>query len=220
MTEKKQIKPGVYLVVDPRMEQVVLINKLKQILEKSEIAAVQIWDNFKNGEYLIGLINEICKLCSAYGIPILLNNKWNLLSQTEASGVHFDEIPEDFKKIKESLPSNVLFGLTCNNNLETVIWAQTNGFDYISFCSVFPSSTANSCDLVDFEIIKRARTIAWMPVFLAGGIKPDNMHLLKELDFDGIAVISGIMSAENPSISAENYNSEYKKIKNENFNNS
>jgi thiamine-phosphate pyrophosphorylase len=45
------------------------------------------------------------------------------------------------------------------------------------------------------------------------------MHLLKELDFEGVAVISGIMSAENPSVSTENYNSEFKKIKNENFNN-
>ncbi len=219
MIKKQQIKEGLYLVVDPEMEKTVLIDKLRQIMEKSEIAAVQVWDNFKNIENQISLINEICKICKNYKVPVLLNNNWNLLSRTEASGVHFDEIPNNFKEIKKNISANALLGLTCNNDLETVRWAETNMLDYISFCSIFPSSTANSCDLVDFEIIKEARKITEMPIFLAGGIKPSNMHLLKELDFEGVAVISGIMSAENPSISAENYNSEFKKIKNENFNN-
>ncbi|SKB88180.1 thiamine-phosphate pyrophosphorylase [Salegentibacter salinarum] len=219
MIKKPQIKEGVYLVVDPQMEKTVLISKLKQIVDISEIAAVQVWDNFKNIENQISLINEICKIFKNYQVPVLLNNNGNLLNQTEANGVHFDEIPSNFKEIKKNISSNALMGLTCNNNLETVKWAAINKLDYISFCSIFPSSTANSCDLVDFEIIKEARKITEMPIFLAGGIKPSNMHLLKELDFEGVAVISGIMNAENPSISAENYNSEFKKIKNENFHN-
>ncbi len=219
MIKKQKIKGGVYLVVDPQMEKTVLINNLKQIMDKSEIATVQVWDNFKNIENEISLINEICTICKNYKVPVLLNNNWNLLNETEANGVHFDEIPNNFKKIKKNISANVLLGLTCNNNLEIVRWAEINKLDYISFCSIFPSSTANSCDLVDFEIIKEARKITEMPIFLAGGIKPSNMHLLKELDFEGVAVISGIMNAENPSISTENYNSEFKKIKNENFNN-
>ncbi|WP_037315772.1 thiamine phosphate synthase [Salegentibacter sp. Hel_I_6] len=217
--ESKGIKGGIYLVIDPQMGEVILLNKLQEILEKSEIAAVQLWDNFKSIDNQSSLINSICKLCQATDTPVILNNNWKLLKQTAANGVHFDEIPKNFQEIKKNISSDVLLGLTCNNNLKTVEWAETNNLDYISFCSIFPSSTANSCDLVDFEIIKESRKLTQMPIFLAGGIKPANMHLLKELDFEGVAVISGIMSAENSSISAENYNSELKNIKNENFNN-
>lgn len=216
---RKKIGEGIYLVIDPQTEEAVLVKKLKDILEKSQICAVQIWDNFKNKENQISLVNRICKLCKALEIPVLLNNNWKLLNLTDADGVHFDKIPKDLKKIKERIPENSLLGVTTNNELDTIKWAERNKLDYISFCSIFPSSTSNSCDLVDFEIIKAARSITQMPIFLAGGIKPDNMNLLKGLDFEGIAVISGIMSAEDPSISAENYNSEFKKIKNENFNN-
>ncbi|MBZ9728443.1 thiamine phosphate synthase [Salegentibacter sp. JZCK2] len=219
MMETKKIKGGVYLVIDPQMEEVVLINKLQEILDKSQIAAVQVWDNFQNIENQVSLINRICKLCQATGTPVLLNNNWKLLNLTDADGVHFDEIPIELRTIKKRIPENSLLGLTCNNNLDTVKWADKNRLDYISFCSIFPSTTANSCDLVDFEIIKKARLLTKMPIFLAGGIKPANMYLLKELEFEGIAVISGIMSAEEPSTSAEIYNSEFKKIKNENFNN-
>lgn len=217
--ESKKIKGGVYLVIDPQIEEAILINKLQEILDKSQIAAVQVWDNFKDTENPVTTINKICSLCHTKNLPVLLNNSWEILKLTNADGVHFDEIPKAYKKIKKSLPENSIIGLTCNNDLEIIKWADKNKLDYVSFCSVFSSSTSNSCELVDFRNIEKARSLTRMPIFLAGGIKPENMQLLKELDFDGIAVISGIMNAANPSISAENYNLEFKKIKNENFNN-
>ena len=137
MIKKQKIKEGVYLVVDPQMQKTVLINKLKQIMEKNEIAAVQIWDNFKNAENKISLINEIYKVCENYKVPVLLNNNWDILKQTEANGVHFDKIPQDFQKIKKNISSNALLGLTCTNNLETVGWADKNNLNYISFCSIY-----------------------------------------------------------------------------------
>lgn len=47
-----------------------------------------------------------------------------------------------------------------------------------------------------------------MPIFLAGGIKPENIKLLRKLDFDSVAVISGIMGAKNPTAAAQDYYSE------------
>src|SRR6185369_6565581 len=94
---------------------------------------------------------------------------------------------------------------TCNNDLAIVDWAMKQKLDYISFCSVFPSSTSNSCDLVSFDTIRRAREITSLPIFLAGGISPDNMKRLRELDFDGVAVISGIMNQDDPAQAAKKY---------------
>ena len=78
-------------------------------------------------------------------------------------------------------------------------WADDHALDYISFCSMFPSSTANSCELVSFETVRQARLITSLPIFLAGGIRPGNIEALKELDYSGIAVVSGVMSANNPA---------------------
>ena len=47
--------------------------------------------------------------------------------------------------------------------------------------------------------VKRARLLTGMPIFVAGGITPQNIPGLKKLTpFDGVAVISGILSAEDP----------------------
>ena len=47
-------------------------------------------------------------------------------------------------------------------------------------------------------------------IFLSGGITPDNMEELKELNYDGIAVVSGIMNAENPLKSLNLYKEKLK----------
>jgi thiamine-phosphate pyrophosphorylase len=201
----KKIGKGVYLVIDPSMTEVTLLDKLERVLSGS-MAALQIWDNYPENEPSLALIEKICALCHSQDVPVFLNNRWEYICKTPADGVHFDGIPTDFNAIRKALPATTLFGLTCNNDLEDIKWAEANHLDYISFCSVFPSSTSNSCELVRFETIQKASEITSMPVFLAGGIRPDNLGKLSNLRFSGIAVVSGIMSAEDPQQALIQYN--------------
>jgi len=203
-TTKSKISSGIYLVIDPSMDELLLLNKLTLCL-KEKLAAVQIWDNFKAEQNISGLIRKICDLCQAKNVPVLINNKWELLNDFLLDGVHFDEIPENYSAIKESINKPFLSGLTCNNDLTVVDWASKNKLDYISFCSIFPSCTANSCELVSFNTINQAAKRYSLPIFLAGGIKPENLDKLKELDYEGIAVISGIMSSDRPDESIKKY---------------
>ena len=134
-----------------------------------------------------------------------INNDWELLKTMPLDGVHFDTIPEKYKQFKHTLEDNCIVGITCNNDLEIIEWANENELNYVSFCSIFPSSTGNSCDLVSFDTVRQAKKITSLPIFLAGGIRLDNMYKLQELDFDGVALISGIMSADQPAQSTKEY---------------
>lgn len=194
---KKTIQKGIYLVIDPSIDQSILLSKLQQAI-KGKIVAVQIWDNFKPGYDNKKLIKKITALCQPQNIPVLINNQWRLLLDTELDGVHFDTIPDNFNQLKQEFGKEKIVGITCGNDLSVVKWADKNGLDYVSFCSVFPSLTANICELVTFETIKEAYKITSLPIFLAGGIKPENIHLLNGLNYSGIAVVSGIMNAHNP----------------------
>ena len=77
--------------------------------------------------------------------------------------------------------------------MDAVKWAAEHHVDYISFCSMFPSSSAATCEIVSYESVKKAAKIFDKPLFLAGGIYPGNIKQLKDLEYDGIAVISGII---------------------------
>lgn len=214
----KKIGEGIYLVVDPSMNKEMLLQKLRQLVQEA-IAAVQIWDHFLPGENITGLVNEILDLCHPNNIPVLINNRRDLLDHTNLDGVHFDSRQDAVLEWRNELNRDCIVGITCGNDLSTALWADANGLDYISFCSVFPSSTAgDSCELVSFDTIREALKITSLPVFLAGGIKPGNINRLNELGYTGIAVISGIMNADKPVEALKMYQEKINRTVNENRN--
>lgn len=202
--KRNKISGGIYLVIDPSMNKTALLQKLEEALS-ADISVVQIWDNWQNVINKEETVREICSLCHQYQVPVIINNDWDLLKLLPLDGVHFDEIPEDYDQIKLGIERDFISGITCNNDLSIVEWAERNQLNYISFCSIFQSSTRNSCELVSFKNIQRARQITSLPIFLAGGIQLNNMQKLQELNYDGVALVSGIMSAENPAQVTKQY---------------
>jgi thiamine-phosphate pyrophosphorylase len=207
------IRGGIYLVLDPGMEQELLLTKLSAALAAG-INVVQIWNNWPAGIDKLKWIEAIAGLCSTYHIPLLINEEWQLLAQChDLQGVHFDAIPANYKEIQQAIGRPFLSGITCSGNLETVEWAHQHGFDYVSFCAMFPSPSAGSCDIVMPQTVKQARGMTGMPIFVSGGITPENIMLLKkETPFDGVAVISGILSADNPQQKVKEYQQALKAI--------
>jgi thiamine-phosphate pyrophosphorylase len=200
----KTLKKGIYIIVDPSQNLKQNIEKLNCILHLP-ICAVQIWDNFPAGTDPLTLIDSIVSLCHNYEKLVIINNRWEYLLQTAIDGVHFDTIPHNITEITHSINRPFVKGLTCGNDIKTVEWAYNNHFDYISFCSVFPSVTANSCELIDLQVVKESISKYPIPVFLAGGITPHNLAQLAGIDYHGIAVVSGIMSAHDPLTAAQEY---------------
>ncbi|WP_017732604.1 thiamine phosphate synthase [Nafulsella turpanensis] len=214
MQRGKKITGGIYLVLNPALEKPVLLEKLEQALEGG-IAVLQIWNNWVDTFSLTEkreLIGPIIKLASAYQVPVLINEEWELLKGTSLDGVHFDAIPENYERIKQEIGRRFMAGITCSNNLAPIYWAEENRVDYVSFCSVFPSSSVASCEIVKPETIRKAREITQMPLFLSGGISVDNMSHLQELDFNGVAVISGILNAESSRQAAASYQDALNKL--------
>jgi len=207
---KLTIDSGIYLIIDPSMDEEILFSKLNLIV-KEKIAAIQIWDNFKENQNIEELLLRIYAKTSLHNIPLLINNRWEYLKQIPLDGIHFDEIPENFKEIKKEINRDFITGITCNNDLSTIEYAEIQQYDYISFCSMFPSKTANSCELVSFETVQKAKSIFSGKIFLAGGIDLNTIENLGDLNYDGIAIVSGIMSAGNPSQAIKEYQQKIKK---------
>lgn len=210
MMHKQTIKAGLYLVIDPATRQDILFKKLNAVLQEN-IVAVQVWDNFSPEQNVTAVLAPIVEKCNAAGVPVLINNRWEMLQQLPLDGVHFDAVPADIESIRTMVNRPFITGITCNNDLSVVQWAAEQQLDYISFCSMFPSATSNSCERVQFKTVQQARRMSAIPIFLAGGIGHHNLPQLSELPYDGIAVVSGIMSAEDPKDAAKAYLNELKK---------
>lgn len=209
MIQQFKIDKGIYLIVDPSMDLEQILTKLKKVLHLP-ISAVQIWDNFPQDFDEKTFVESIVTTCHAFRRPVIINNRWESLMQFSFDGVHFDIIPDNYEEILRTINRPFLRGLTCNNDLDTVRWAHFHRFDYISFCSVFPSSTANSCELINLEVVRKAINEFNLPVYLAGGITPHNLTQLSDIAYHGIAVVSGIMLANDPLQAALQYLKQFK----------
>lgn len=203
----KKISGGVYLVIDPAIETSVLLEKIQQALEGG-VQVLQVWNHWPEEFDLAdkkALIQSILKITAEHQVPALINEEWNLLKHTNLDGVHFDRAPESFEAIRQEIGRDFICGITCSNDLQVIRWAEQHKLDYVSFCSMFPSRSVDSCEIVRPETVKKAREITQMPLFLSGGITKENLITLKALDFNGVAVISGILSSSSPKASASDY---------------
>lgn len=207
-----EIKGGLYFVVDITSVDKLGVEKLCEIVEKAikgGVDIIQIWAeeaNWKrNFDELRNVSEKIIEIAHRYDVPVLVANDVNLCSTIGADGVHLDgyEIPKTSAfEIKKVIGEDKIVGVTCGNDIEKIKWAKENGVDYISFCSIFSSTSVSSCEIVSLDMIKKAKKILGydFPVFASGGITLENVDEVISAGVDGIAVISAIMKADDPEM--------------------
>ncbi|MGZ4022959.1 MAG: thiamine phosphate synthase, partial [Flavisolibacter sp.] len=165
---KRNIKGGLYLVVDPVIELNELLPRMEKAIQGG-IDVIQVWNNWRKGQDKAQIVEAICTIVHRHDIPVIINEEWELMLSTPVDGVHFDAIPTDLNTIRQKIGRAFLCGLTCGNDLSRVQWAEENRMTYISFCSLFPSPSAGVCEIVKKETVQQARQLTALPIFLAGG---------------------------------------------------
>src|SRR5687768_11123801 len=116
MNDRKKIEGGIYIVIDPVLGIDHVLPKVEQAIDGGA-DVLQIWNNWKERTNQYEFIHAICKLAHAKNIPVLINEDWQLLKETELDGVHFDKIPKNINEIRQTITRPFICGLTCSNDL-------------------------------------------------------------------------------------------------------
>ncbi|WP_236976300.1 thiamine phosphate synthase [Membranihabitans maritimus] len=214
MTKKKKFLKGLYLVVDPSLPRKELFEKVRIALSNG-VAILQIWDHwtlFDDEEDIYDFITQLLSITSQFDCIVIINNRWEWLQEFSFEGVHFDQFPENLEEIRDEIGEERIIGITCGNNKVCVEKAGETNVDYISFCSIFPSSSAGDCEIIDSGTVHYAAKQLRIPIFISGGINSDNLLTLSDWKFDGVAVISGILNSENIENSIKEYQKSFEKL--------
>lgn len=197
MRRKKPIEKGVYLVVDPSYgeERVLSVTEASML---GGLDVLQLWASWKDDKKAIDLGLRLKEIAERYSVPFLINNDLEVALKIGADGLHLDGTEPLPSRIRETMGSDSIVGVTCSTNIDKVLWAEKSEVDYISFCSMYPSSSVNECDIVPMKMVREARHRVSLPIFASGGINLLNAHEVLSAGADGIAVISTIMGADDP----------------------
>lgn len=183
----------VYLVADAALPPTLLMPKLQRCFDAG-LDLLQLYNTEKCG---VGKLNALAELANSYRSKVLIYNDLKSVSATKIKALHSDEVL-DLAMVEKKTGKLTYKGVTVGNDLDKIKQAALQGYDYISFCALFPTSSAQVCEFVNFDIIKKARKIFGGALFLAGGITTATVKKLAELDYDGIVAISAIFDAKKP----------------------
>jgi len=173
---------------------------LLEIVEKILLGGVKIIQHrYKKGNDKNHL-NEAIKiknLCKKYDSLFIVNDRVDIALASNADGVHLGQDDIDIKTARKLLGSSKIIGVSANNSID-INKAIKDGCDYIGVGPVFKTSTKKNKEPLGLEKIKALTKDINVPCFAIGGINKLNISSLKDHGISKVAVVSGLLNAEDP----------------------
>ncbi|MFP3321685.1 thiazole tautomerase TenI [Planococcus sp. SIMBA_160] len=136
---------------------------------------------------------------------IIINDRVDVALVSDVNGVHL---------ASHSLPAAVVgrkfshLKIGCSvHSFEEAQLAEQKGADYLFFGHVYPTSSKEGLKPKGIEQLGFISESVSIPVIAIGGIKPSNTAKLIEAGAQGIAVMTGVLKAEDPVQAVQRYRS-------------
>jgi len=143
----------------------------------------------------------IFDLCKEHGVPFFVNDHIGLAQELRTDGIHLgqDDIPGvDIR----ALANDHVVGISAKT-VEEAVRAEHAGAHYVGVGACFPTGSKDDASYIDLSVIETIRRAVSIPIVLIGGINGSTLPQLAPYPFDGIAVISAILSASDPKSAAQ-----------------
>jgi 8-oxo-dGTP diphosphatase len=138
---------------------------------------------------------QVIELASPYHAKVFLsssciNSDLNLVSQLNASGVHFTS--EDLEKLQHR-PADILCGASCHGALQLAHAAKLN-LDYVMLSPVMATLSHNDAIPLGWDAFTDLIKGYALPVYALGGMQIKDLHHARMQGAHGIAMQRGIWS--------------------------
>jgi len=189
---------SLYLVTDSGLSKDRPILEIVEEAIKGGVSVVQLREKHATTKDFYHEAVIIKEICSKYNVPLIINDRIDIALAVSAEGVHIGQSDMPLKITRKILKDNAIIGVSVNN-VEEAIEAENGGADYIGLSPIFDTQTkTDTRKALGIQGIKKFKNIVSIPIVAIGGINKDNCTEIISEGADGIAVVSAIVSAENP----------------------
>ncbi len=197
---RKNVDYSIYIVTDGLQTRG---RGLSQIVAKAiEAGATVVQYREKRGittRSMIEEINALLEVTRPAGVPLIINDRLDLLLATDADGIHLGQDDLPLEIARKHVKSKKLIGISVRS-VEEAQKAAAQHADYIAVSGVFPSPTKlDTGKPVGVETLRDISKAVKIPVIGIGGIHTGNAGAVIQAGADGIAVVSVVMSAKDPA---------------------
>ncbi len=162
---------------------------------------VELMESGSTDEEILSLAERLRPVCERHGVPLMLNNRPELVVTAGADGLHVDNPEIDIAEARATIGPDRLLGTSAHSPAE-VDAAQRLPVDYISVGPVHATPTRPNAAVAGLAIVTYASRNSKLPFFAVGGIEPHNTGAIAAAGAQRIAVVRAITEASDPERSA------------------
>ncbi|NTU42460.1 MAG: thiamine phosphate synthase [Nitrospirales bacterium] len=196
---------NLYLITDRKL--FAETDSMLRAVEKALLAgvrAVQLREKDLPIRDLLALAYRMRELTQRYNALLFINDRVDIALICGADGVHLGRAGMPASAVKR-IAKDLLIGVS-THSLEEAMEAEREGADFITFGPLYATpSKLPFGEPVGVEALRGVRGKISIPIFGLGGIKPHHIKDVMESGSQGIALISGILAAEDIRSATENY---------------
>ena len=197
----KSFDTSLYLVTDRSgMGDCEFESKIRSAVEGG-CTMVQLREKNINSYLMYQRALSIKKITDEYHIPLIINDRLDIMLAVGADGVHLGQQDIPVKIVRRLIGKDKIIGVSahCPEEAEK---AERDGADYLGVGAIFPTETKKDIIITPVDVLREIKETVSVPVVAIGGINQNNINTLKGSHVDGVAVISAIMKSKDPKGSA------------------
>lgn len=166
------------------------------------VRMVQLREKDLSGRELFALATELRRLTREFGARLIINDRLDIALAAGADGVHIGTASLPVAVVRRILGPEMLIGYSAHGVAEAE-QAQVDGADFVTFGPVYhtPSKAAYGEPVGVPKLAEAAKHLT-IPVFALGGITESSVAEVMATGADGIALISAVMAAHDPTAAA------------------
>lgn len=167
------------------------------------VTMVQLREKNCDTGLFVKLAQDLKQLLRPYRIPLIINDRIDVALAIDADGVHIGQSDMPCEIARRLLGPNKIIGLSVEN-MEQVVVANELDVDYIGVSPVFSTSTKTDiAQPFGLDGLQKVSKLSKYPIVAIGGIHLNNAKDVIQNGADGLAVVSEIISAKNPTLAAQ-----------------
>ena len=193
----KSFDTSLYLVTDRSgMGDCEFESKIRSAVEGG-CTMVQLREKNINSYLMYQRALSIKKITDEYHIPLIINDRLDIMLAVGADGVHLGQQDIPVKIVRRLIGKDKIIGVSahCPEEAEK---AEQDGADYLGVGAIFPTTTKKDIIITPVNVLREIKETVSVPVVAIGGINQNNINTLKGSHVDGVAVISAIMKSKDP----------------------
>ncbi|MEA3505830.1 MAG: thiamine phosphate synthase [Bacteroidota bacterium] len=204
---------SLYLVTDQSLSKGRSHEYIVEEAIKGGVTIVQLREKDISSREFYELAKSLMKLLKPLNIPLIINDRLDIALAVDADGLHIGQSDLPYSIARKLLGKNKIIGLSVET-IEQAREANNIDVDYIGLSPVFSTNTKLDINTpLELSGIKKISGFTKHKTVAIGGINSLNTESVIASGADGIAVVSAIVSQNNPREAAFNLKTIIRKAK-------